>query len=182
MKEATNRKLQNVDKVTLVQDGWSNIHNEPVVAHSIRCNGKSYLLNAVPTQDMEKSSDNCAKLLEEAMALSETLYGVEVNGVCTDNASSMKKMRKTIQEKKPQVETWGCSAHLLNLLGQELTPDAIMGRVVKVQKHFRNHHREGACLQDKANTVKPQLPCATQGATSMLPAIGKVGLLALALG
>ena len=131
------------------------------------CAGMPHLLKAVPTQDMEKDAENCAKLLEEAMTLAEDSYGVKGNGVCTDNASSMKKMRKTIQEKKPEVETWGCSAHLLDLLGQELTPDTIMGRVIKVQKHFRNHHREGACLREKANTVKPQLPCATRWSSQL---------------
>ena len=43
LKEAIKDELKDVDKATLVQDGWSNIHNEPVVAHSICSNGKSYL-------------------------------------------------------------------------------------------------------------------------------------------
>ena len=119
--------------------------------------------NAIPTHDMEKKNgENCAKLLEDAVTIAQDMYGVKVTGVCTDNASSMKKMRKTIQERQPEVETWGCSAQLLNLLGQELTPETIIGRVVKVQEHFRNHHREGACLQKKMNTIKPQLPRATR--------------------
>ncbi len=32
--------------VTLVEDGWSNIHNEPVVATCLTVNGKSYFLDA----------------------------------------------------------------------------------------------------------------------------------------
>ena len=80
---AVKRDLKGVDSATLVQEGWSNIHNEPVVAHSICCNSKSYILNAVPTYDMEKSAENCAMLLEDAILLAEEEYGVKVTGVCT---------------------------------------------------------------------------------------------------
>lgn len=33
----------------LIQDGWSDIHNTPVIASSLHCNGKSYFLSAVDT-------------------------------------------------------------------------------------------------------------------------------------
>ena len=39
--------------VTLVQDGWSDIHNNPVIATSIHTGSKTYFLNAVDT------SSNC---------------------------------------------------------------------------------------------------------------------------
>ena len=35
--------------VTLVQDGWSDIHNNPVIATSIHTGSKTYFLNAVDT-------------------------------------------------------------------------------------------------------------------------------------
>ena len=34
-------------EVTLTQDGWSDIHNSPVIATSIHSRGKSYFLSAV---------------------------------------------------------------------------------------------------------------------------------------
>ena len=162
MKKAMKAKLQDVESVTLVQDGWSNIHNEPVVAHTICTPGNSFFLNAVATEAMEKSAANCAVLAEDAMALAKQEYDVEVTGICTDNAAAMNRMRDILKESQPNLETWGCSSHLLNLLGQDVTPDNVIGHVVKVQKHFRNHHREGALLKAEPNTVKPELPCATR--------------------
>lgn len=35
--------------VVLVQDGWSDIHNTPVIASSIHCDGSYYFLSAVNT-------------------------------------------------------------------------------------------------------------------------------------
>lgn len=37
------------ENVVLVQDGWSDIHNTPVLASSIHCDGSSYFLSAVNT-------------------------------------------------------------------------------------------------------------------------------------
>ena len=130
MKETVKTKLHNVESVTLVQDGWSNIHNEPVVAHSICSPGYSFFLNAVATESMEKTAVNCAELAESAMTIAKEEYGVEVSGVCTDNAASMNRMRDILKDKHPGIETWGCSSHLLNLLGQDVTPESIISHVV----------------------------------------------------
>ena len=46
----------------------------------------------------------------------------------------------------------------MNLLGQEITPAAIIKHIVEVQKYFCNHHRPAAWLKQQPNTVKPQLP------------------------
>ena len=161
-KKSVRVQLKEDNAVTLIQDGWSNVHNEPVVAHNICSKGKTVFLNSVTTEAMEKTAENCAQIAEDAMDLAKKEYGVTVAGVCTDNASTMNKMRDILKNKHDGLETWGCSAHLLNLLGQSITPDKVIGHVVKVQKHFRNHHREAALLKQEPKTVKPVLPCQTR--------------------
>ena len=52
------RELHNKD-VTLVQDGWSDIHNNPVIATSIHTGSKSYFLNAVDTGSNQKTASYC---------------------------------------------------------------------------------------------------------------------------
>jgi hypothetical protein len=59
LSEQMRADLQGCDNATLVQDGWSNIHNEPVIATCLLVNDKSYLLDSVATGTMTKSSDNC---------------------------------------------------------------------------------------------------------------------------
>lgn len=46
---------------TLVEDGWSNQHNEPIVATSLQIQDKCYYLDSHSTESMTKSSENCKK-------------------------------------------------------------------------------------------------------------------------
>ena len=43
--------------------------------------------------------------------------------------------------------SYGCAAHWLNLLGQDITPKTIIKHVVEVHKYFRNHHAPSAWLK-----------------------------------
>ena len=44
--------------VTLVEDGWSNIHNDPVVATCVSVDGNSYFVSATDTRSMPKTADD----------------------------------------------------------------------------------------------------------------------------
>jgi hypothetical protein len=50
-------------------------------------------------------------------------------------------MKEILKETYPNLITYGCSAHYLNLVEKEVTPKAILKQVVEVQKYFRNHHQ-----------------------------------------
>ena len=144
--------------VTIQQDGWSNIHNDPVVATSVTCDGKGYFLDAVETGTTSKTGENCKEMLKTSINLAREKYGCQVKSVVTDNARNMEKMRKALKEEEPDILGYGCLAHWLNLLGKDLTPDQVMKHVVAVNKYFRNHHIPGALLRNCEGSVKPQLP------------------------
>lgn len=144
--------------VTLVEDGWSNLHNEPVVARCLSVEGKSFYLDADETTTMPKTADNCAKLCRDAINKAEDKYKCHVRNIVTDNAKNMEKMRKNLQEKDEGLVVYGCLAHWLNLLGQDITPSSLMKHITEVQKYFRNHHRPAAWLKECEGSVKPQLP------------------------
>ena len=57
---------------------------------------------------------------------------------------------------------YGCSSHLLNLLGQDVTPQQVIHPIVDVST--RNHHTPGALLSQfsEQSTVKPQIPGVTR--------------------
>ena len=50
---------------TLVEGGWSNIHNEPVITSSLQGDGKSYFLDSYYAGAMTKSGQNCASALQK---------------------------------------------------------------------------------------------------------------------
>ena len=147
---------------TLVQDGWSNCHNEPIIASCLQVENKSYLLDSHPTGSMSKTGDNCKMLCQESITKAKENYNCTVSGVCTDNAKNMEKMRAALQEDDPDLTVYGCSAHWLNLLGLDLTSQSVMKHVVEVQKYFRNHHKPCAWLSECAESKKPQLPGETR--------------------
>ena len=59
-------------------------------------------------------------------------------GIVTDNEKRMEPMRRNIIEFDNTLVTYGCSSHLLNLLGQYVTPPNILSQVNEVSKYFLN--------------------------------------------
>lgn len=57
----------------------------------------------------------------------------------------------------PQLLTYGCSAHYMNLAEKEAGTNAIVKHIIKDQKHFRNVHQARGWLEEKGGLV-PQLP------------------------
>ena len=143
---------------TLVEDGWSNIHNEPVIASSLQVDGKSYFLDSYYAGAMTKSGQNCASALQKTIKKASDEYNCIVRSVVTDNARNMEKMREIIKSDDPSLTVYGCSAHWLNLLGQDITPPTIMKHIVEIQKYLRNHHKPNAWLSEISGSKKPQLP------------------------
>ena len=80
----------------------------------------------------------------------------------TDNEKKMEVMNQNFKEADPDLTAYGCSAHLRNLLGQDITPSQVINQVVEVNKYFRNHHVQGALLSEIIGSVKPQLPAETR--------------------
>ncbi|KAK2158300.1 hypothetical protein LSH36_173g04010 [Paralvinella palmiformis] len=122
--------------ITLVQDERSGIHNEPIVA-------------------------SCHSCLESIKIVKDK-FDYVVTSVVTANARKMDKMRYDLKEDDSSLVVYGCSAHLLNLLCQDITPSFVMNHVVETQRYFRDHHKPNAWLTDCPGTVKPQLPIETR--------------------
>jgi len=73
------------EPVTLIQDGWSDIHNSPVIAHCIHTGSKAYFLCSDETGANKKTSDYCAELAKKAMSVAAANYGCHVKAVVADN-------------------------------------------------------------------------------------------------
>ncbi|KAK2152368.1 hypothetical protein LSH36_330g03026 [Paralvinella palmiformis] len=69
----------------------------------------------------------------------------------------MERMRAALQQDDPDLTVYGCSAHWLNLLGQDLTTQSVMKHIVEVQKYFRNHHKPCAWPTECLDSRKSQL-------------------------
>ena len=59
-------------------------------------------------------------LASEILAIIETIGSKKVFGICTDNASAMKKAWGLVKEVYPNIHTYGCLGHTLHLIFTDL--------------------------------------------------------------
>lgn len=76
------------------QDGWSNVHNEPIIATTIHCEGTLYPLASTYTGTEKKTADYCVNLLKTTITSAENNYCATVVGFVSDSEPKMKALRK----------------------------------------------------------------------------------------
>ncbi|KAB0803242.1 hypothetical protein PPYR_00212 [Photinus pyralis] len=107
--------------VSMVLDGWSNIHNEPIVCCSVVTqNGESVLVETVDTSGNAHTADYLKEVATESIKKAEERFGVKVRSFVTDNTGNVKKMRSEMAKDNDEILQYGCSAHLLNLLAHDI--------------------------------------------------------------
>lgn len=156
--------------VTLIQDGWSNIHNQPVLANCLFDGKHVYFLSAFNTGSNEKTATYCKEVAKMAIKEASEKFGCKVTSFVSDNEAKMKKMRSELEaELKTDGNfflAYGCAAHYLNLLGGDICKkkniSVILGHITELSKYFRNHHKANALLLAQKGARKPQLPCDTR--------------------
>jgi hypothetical protein len=99
----------------------------------------------------------------------EDVGAQKVLGICTDNASNMKKAWEIIEERFPHIQTYGCLAHSLNLIftdvGKIKSFSRMIADCVAVVKHIKNSQKlsallkveqEKSCNSTEEGSTKPQ--------------------------
>src|SRR5215813_9340948 len=81
---------------TLIEDGWSNVHNESVIASCLHANGKLYFLNAEECGSNKKSAEYCKIITEKSIKIAEEKYKAKVVSVVTDNESKIDKLLRQL--------------------------------------------------------------------------------------
>lgn len=148
--------------VTMQQDGWSTQQNDPVVATSVSSETKSFFIDAKDTGSNHKTGTHLKEMFLDSKTKAEQTYGCKVKSFVTDNAKNMDKMRREVEQELPDIITYGCLAHVFNLLGIDLTPTAVMKHVVEINKIFRNHHIPSSWLNNHPDAKRPTLPSETR--------------------
>lgn len=129
--------------VNMSVDGWSNVHNEPVICAAITTEQSEVILfESVDTTGKPHTSEYLTEICEVLIKKLKSQYNCNVASLVTDNAYNMAKMRNDL--KKSDIITYGCSAHLLNLLSKDFEIGIIKEHVVQIVKYFRNNHAASA--------------------------------------
>lgn len=143
--------------VCLSTDGWSNVHNEPIICSTVTtADGSVYLVDTIDTSGTPHTAENLTELTTASIAKAEKDFKCSVGSVVTDNAANVAKMRTKLEESETHkgLITYGCSAHLLNLLAHDLEIPNVKAQVVYVVKYFRNNHFASAeYKKEKGNAL-----------------------------
>lgn len=65
--------------VTLIQDGWSNIHNNPIIASCLHNGKKSFFIRSVDSGSDKKTAEYCAGIAEKEIDYCEEIYKCHVS-------------------------------------------------------------------------------------------------------
>ena len=146
--------------VAMALDGWSNIHNEPVVCATVTTpDGHTYLTETVDTSGNQHTSDYLEEIAISAVQSAEERCSCRVGSFVTDNAANMTKMRRNQEEDSArEIISYGCSAHYMNLLAKDVEISGVKEHDVRntladcLQSHLDNwstllkvceEHRDG---------------------------------------
>ena len=162
--EVENKQVENAMKsesVTICQDGWESVTHDPILAHSYHDGEKNYLLDIKDCGSNKKDGEFCCNEVVKVIQEFKEKTGKEVFAVCTDNEPKMLRMRRLLLETGLVCLCYGCQAHYMNLLGNDVSDQNLLGKILTVQKHFRNVHRAHGLLKEKGGKV-PVIPCQTR--------------------
>lgn len=146
--------------VCMSLDGWNNVHNEPVICATVTThNSEMYLVDTINTSGHAHTSEYLVEMALNAITTCEHKFGCHFRSFVIDNAANVAKMRRDLElRENVNVITYGCSAHLLNLLAKDLEIANIKEQIVHVVKYFRNNHFAGAALKSRGGPrlIMPQ--------------------------
>lgn len=154
---------QNIEKdlkgkiVSMAMDGWSNLHVEPIVCISVTdiSEGNIHLIDTIDTAENRHTADYLLDLAVTAIKNCQK-FGCSVKSFVTDNANNMTKMRNQLSEREdlgmPDIITYGCSAHILNLLGKDIDVPSLKDEVKKIIKYFKYTHFPAAKYKQAGGT------------------------------
>lgn len=122
------KKVDTAKFLAIQFDGWSNIRNEGVINVIITTPRPVFyksIATTVESQTGEYLAQQISKIIEEVGAS-------KILTVCTDSASANRLAWALLKEKYPHIFSYGCVAHILDLLLQDL------GKIPAIQRLVTN--------------------------------------------
>lgn len=116
MKMKVNAYMNDVEKVCLVSDGWSNVRGDSIINFVLTSPRPIFYKSINATGDSHTGDfigGELCKVIEE-------IGPEKVAAVVTDNAANMKSAWQYVQKKYPHIFCVGCVAHGMHLLCKDL--------------------------------------------------------------
>ena len=132
---------------TIAIDGWSTITNQPIIGICIYAAGNCYLVDTIDTTGDSHTTEFLVDLLLHQIEEIQEKWEVNITSVVSDNAANMAAMRTRIKELDQKLHTYGCHAHIANLL----VPRSICDTFRETQED--GNKSSGTCSQSVGSQV-----------------------------
>ncbi|XP_016657408.1 uncharacterized protein LOC107882870 [Acyrthosiphon pisum] len=116
VKECTDNNILSAKVLGVMCDGWTNLRNESIVNFVVTTPNPVFFKSISTGTDRHTGE----KMAEEIISVIEEIGQTKVFGIVTDNAKNMKKAWHLVNEKYPHITAYGCVAHGLNLLVNDM--------------------------------------------------------------
>jgi hypothetical protein len=131
-------KIQRAKTICLLSDGWTGHQRKPVVNMLLTTPTPIFLCNFyadTKKADSEFYRDSFLAILADRNVL--------IRALCTDNASVMRRTWVLMRERQPDLITYGCGAHCLQLLVKDIiksmTYQPALKTCTSITSYFRTH-------------------------------------------
>lgn len=169
VKECTDNNILSAKVLGVMCDGWTNLRNESIVNFVVTTPNPVFFKSISTGTDRHTGE----KMAEEIISVIEEIGQTKVFGIVTDNAKNMKKAWHLVNEKYPHITAYGCVAHGLNLLVNDMMNLKLFNDVINEGKSVVNNIRRGHItnalfLQERKNnknSTAPTLPVVTRWAS-----------------
>lgn len=130
------------ETVCMSLDGWSNVHNDPIVCCTVTTStAQVFLVDTVDTSGHPHTGEYLYDVAKACIEKTERDFGCIIGSIVTDNAANVNLMRTLLLERENRtLVAYGCSPHLLDLLSEALEFGNIKEHVNAIIKYFRNNH------------------------------------------
>jgi len=130
--------------VSLVTDGWTDTNGSSIINFMVVAPGlPSLFWSSWSTRSKKHTARYLAGDIDKVIEEVEQETTAQVVGVVTDNAKNMRSATSQVQSRRPHVISGGCSAHVLNLLMQDIGQfpviKAVLSRAVALTRFVRDH-------------------------------------------
>ncbi|XP_050064322.1 uncharacterized protein LOC126553204, partial [Aphis gossypii] len=139
VKECTNNNILNASVLGIMCDGWTNLRNESIVNFVVTTPNPIFFKSISTGTDRHTGE----KMAEEIINVIEEIGQTKVFGIVTDNAKNMKKVWQLITDKYPLITAYGCVAHGLNLLVNDIMNLKLFNDVINEGKSIVNNIKRG---------------------------------------
>ncbi|XP_073411330.1 uncharacterized protein [Dendrobates tinctorius] len=85
--------------VNMSLDGWSNIHNDPIICTCVTTeDGETYLTDTIDTSGNSHTAEYLLEIAKNSIHQCQEQFGCKVRSLVTDNASNVAKMRAELAQ------------------------------------------------------------------------------------